>query len=101
MILVTGATGEFGKHAVQQLREKGVSTSDISVLSRSEEKAISYKEDGITVKTGDYTNYDSLVKAFEGVDKLLFVSSSEIENREAQHENVVRAAKSAGVKHIV
>src|SRR5690554_5438103 len=96
MILVTGATGEFGKHAVQQLREKGVSTSDISVLSRSEEKAISYKEDGITVKTGDYTNYDSLVKAFEGVDKLLFVSSSEIENREAQHENVVRAAKSAG-----
>ena len=70
MILVTGATGEFGKHAVQQLREKGVSTSDISVLSRSEEKAISYKEDGITVKTGDYTNYDSLVKAFEGVDKL-------------------------------
>lgn len=101
MILVTGATGEFGKHAVQQLMKKGVNTSDISVLSRSMEKAKNYKEDGITVKIGDYTNYDSLVKAFEGVDKLLFVSSSEIENREAQHENVVKAAKTAGVQHIV
>lgn len=101
MILVTGATGEFGKHAVQQLIKKGVNTSDISVLSRSMEKANNYKEDGITVKIGDYTNYDSLVKAFEGVDKLLFVSSSEIENREAQHENVVKAAKAAGVQYIV
>jgi NAD(P)H dehydrogenase (quinone) len=100
MILVTGATGEFGKHAVQQLMKKGVNVSDISVLSRSMEKANNYKEDGITVKIGDYTNYDSLVKAFEGVDKLLFVSSSEIENREAQHQNVVKAAKAAGVKHV-
>ena len=101
MILVTGATGEFGKHAVQQLMKKGVNTSDISVLSRSMEKANNYKEDGITVKIGDYTNYDSLVKAFEGVDKLLFVSSSEIENRADQHQNVVRAAKATGVKNIV
>ncbi|WP_437372100.1 SDR family oxidoreductase [Maribacter litoralis] len=101
MILVTGATGEFGKHAVQQLIKKGVNTSDISVLSRSMEKANNYKEEGITVKIGDYTNYDSLVKSFEGVDKLLFVSSSEIENREVQHENVVKAAKEAGVQHIV
>lgn len=101
MILVTGATGEFGKHAVQQLMKKGVNTADISVLSRSMEKANNYKEDGITVKIGDYTNYDSLVKAFEGVDKLLFVSSSEIENRAEQHQNVVRAAKATGVKNIV
>lgn len=101
MILITGATGEFGKHAVQQLIEKGVNIADISVLSRSMEKATNYKEDGITVKIGDYTNYDSLVKAFEGVDKLLFVSSSEIENRAEQHQNVVKAAKAAGVKHIV
>lgn len=101
MILVTGATGEFGKHAVQQLIAKGVNTSDISVLSRSLEKANNYKADGITVKIGDYSNYDSLVKAFEGVDKLLFVSSSEIEDRAAQHQNVVKAAKATGVKHIV
>ncbi|WP_086478561.1 SDR family oxidoreductase [Arenibacter amylolyticus] len=101
MILVTGATGEFGKHAVQQLMKKGVNVSDISILSRGMEKANNYKEDGITVKIGDYTNYDSLVKAFKGVDKLLFVSSSEIENRAEQHQNVVKAAKATGVKHIV
>lgn len=100
MILVTGATGEFGKIAVQQLIKKGVKTSEISVLSRSEEKASKFKADGIAVKIGDYTNYDSLVRAFDGVDKLLFVSSSEVESRAAQHLNVVNAAKAAGVKHI-
>jgi len=101
MILITGATGEFGKNAVKQLIAKGVSSSDISVLSRTEEKANHYKADGITVKIGDYTNYNSLVEAFKDVDKLLFISSSEIENRAEQHLNVVNAAKEAGVKHVV
>ena len=53
MILVTGATGEFGKHVVKQLIEKDVKTSGISVLSRSEKKANIFKADGITVKIGD------------------------------------------------
>lgn len=101
MILVTGATGEFGKSAIQQLIEKGIQPSNIIALSRSEENARSLKNQGITVKIGDYTNYDSMVKAFEGVDQLLFISSSEVENRAAQHENVVNAAKASGVKHIV
>lgn len=101
MILVTGATGEFGKSAIQQLIQKGVQPTNIIALSRSEEKAERLKNEGITVKIGDYTNYDSLVKAFGGVDQLLFISSSEVENRAAQHENVVNAAKASGVKHIV
>ncbi len=101
MILVTGATGAFGKNAIEQLLQKGENPANISALSRSEEKAKALKEQGIAVKIGDYNNYDSLVQAFRGVDKLLFVSSSEVENRATQHQNVVNAAKEAGVKHVV
>ncbi|KAB8153005.1 NAD(P)H-binding protein [Kordia sp. TARA_039_SRF] len=101
MILVTGATGVFGKNAIAQLIQKGVQPSNISALIRNPEKADFFEEKGIQVKIGDYTDYDSLVLAFKGVDKLLFVSSSTIEDRDAQHLNVVNAAKAVGIHHIV
>ncbi|WP_336070507.1 SDR family oxidoreductase [Mesoflavibacter sp. CH_XMU1404-2] len=100
MILVTGATGEYGTHAINSLLEKGVEPSNISALVRSEEKGKALKEKGLNIKIGDYNDYNSLVEAFKGVDKLLFVSGSEIGTREAQHKNVVNAAKEAGVDFI-
>ncbi|MFA0964475.1 SDR family oxidoreductase [Roseivirga sp. BDSF3-8] len=101
MIVVTGATGEYGTHVINHLLNKGVAPSDLAALVRNEEKAAGLKEKGIALRKGDYMNYASLVKAFEGVDKLLFVSGSEVETREEQHRNVVNAAKEAGVGHVV
>jgi NAD(P)H dehydrogenase (quinone) len=101
MILVTGATGHFGKAAIDFLLKKGIPSNEIAALIRSESKAAEQKEKGIEIRIGDYDNYDSLVKAFTGTDKLLLVSGSDIANRSKQQENAVRAAKEAGVKHIV
>lgn len=101
MILVTGSTGHFGKAAIEFLLKKGISAKNISALVREETKASDLKANGIKLTIGDYNNYASLVKAFKGVDKLLFVSGSEIEIREKQQDNVVKAAKEAGVKHIL
>lgn len=100
MILVTGATGAFGSAAISHLLNKGVSSKEISALVRDEAKAQDLLSKGIQLKIGDYDNYSSLVKAFDGVDQLLFVSGSDVEKRGAQHENVVNAAKESGVKHI-
>jgi NAD(P)H dehydrogenase (quinone) len=99
-ILVTGATGQLGSAAVNELLQK-VSASDISVLVRDTQKAEDLKAKGINVIKGDYNDYASLVEAFHGVDKLYFVSSSDVMNRFAQHQNVVKAAVEAGVGHIV
>ena len=69
-----------------------------------QQKHKALKNKGITLRVGDYTNYDSLVSTFQGVDKLLLVSSSDrgpVENRTAQHLNVIRAAKEAQVEQIV
>ena len=101
MILVTGASGQFGKSAIDFLLKKNIPSNPIIALVRDEEKATELKSRGVVVRSGDYDNYNSLINAFKGVEKLLFVSGSDIMRRNAQHKNVVSAAKAAGVKHIV
>jgi NAD(P)H dehydrogenase (quinone) len=67
---------------------------------RSNEAAAAFAEKGIATRRGDYNDIDSLEAAFQGVDRLLVISSSDIGQREAQHANIVRAAKAAGVGFI-
>ena len=100
MILITGANGHFGTTAINFLLKKGVPANQLLGLVRSEAKGAEIKAKGIGLRIGDYNDYNSLVKAFEGIDKLLLVSASEIENRSQQHENAIKAATAAGVKHI-
>ncbi|MFN8253907.1 MAG: SDR family oxidoreductase [Ferruginibacter sp.] len=101
MILVTGATGHFGKAAIIHLLKKNVPANCIAALVRDEAKLADLKEKGITIRKGDYDDYASLVKAFTGVDKLLLVSASDISSRSVQQANAVKAAKEAGVPYIL
>lgn len=100
-ILITGASGNFGKATIDFLLKKGIAANTISALVRDEAKGADLKAKGINIKTGDYDNYQSLVAAFKDIDKLVLVSGSDIVNRGKQQENVVKAAKEAGVKHIL
>ena len=104
MILVTGATGHYGAKVVEHLLNKGVEARQIAALVRDAAKGQRLQEKGIELRVGDYIDVDSLVKAFQGVDHLLLVSSNDrgaVANRTAQHLNVITAAKQAGVKHLV
>ncbi|GEE01240.1 NAD(P)-dependent oxidoreductase [Gordonia spumicola] len=94
---VTGATGGLGGAAVAALIRRGVAASDIVAIVRDTTKAGSLAEAGVVVRTGDYEKPDTLTGALAGVDKLLFVSGSEVGRRTAQHTNVIEAAKAAGV----
>ncbi len=101
MILITGATGHYGKLTINFLLNNGVPANQIVALVRNEEKAADLKQLGIELRIGDYNDYDSLLKAFTGIEKMLFISSSDIINRETQHLHVVNAAKASGVQHVV
>ena len=98
-ILVTGATGGFGSYALAKL-QKLVPQSEIFALARSEQKAAKLKEAGFSVRIAAYDDPTSLEEAFAGIDRLLFVSSSELGSRQSQHKNVVDAAKKAGISYI-
>ena len=98
-ILVTGATGQLGSYLINKLLEK-VSPEEITALVRDENKAEALKNKGVQIIVGNYEDRASLVKAFKGIDKLYFISSSEMMNRVEQHENVVKSAVEAKVGHI-
>lgn len=100
-ILVTGATGHFGKATIDFLINKGTDAKNIYALVRDASKADDLSAKGVNLKIGDYNDYESLVSAFQGIDKLVLVSGTDLANRSAQQLNSVKAAKEAGVKHIV
>jgi NAD(P)H dehydrogenase (quinone) len=102
MILVTGATGHLGNAAIRSLLKKGVPANEITALVRDENKAANLSELGVQVKTGNYNDYESLVEALQGVDKIFLISSNDMTaDPLIQHKNVINAAKENGVQHIV
>jgi NAD(P)H dehydrogenase (quinone) len=101
MIVVTGATGHLGPIVIEELLARGVPAAEIVAAVRTPEKAAGLAERGVQVRRADYDEPDSLVAAFAGADKLLFISGSEVGQRVRQHGNVVEAAKAAGVGLLV
>ncbi|WP_145579914.1 SDR family oxidoreductase [Yersinia vastinensis] len=97
MIAVTGATGQLGRLVIDALLKK-VPASEIIAAVRSPEKASDLAALGVQVRKADYGQPATLDTAFEGVDKLLLISSSEVGQRVAQHTAVIEAAKRAKVK---
>ena len=102
MIVVSAATGEFGRLVVDQLLNR-VPASDVAVAVRDVHKAADLADRGVQVRYGDYDEPDSLQDSFNGADRLLFISapSSDSGERMRQHHNVVDAARTSGVGHLV
>ena len=101
MILVTAATGQYGRLVMDALLQK-VPPSDLAVAVRHPDKAREWRTRGVSVRQADYDDLSSLHAAFEGVDDLLFISSPEFETptRMAQHERVIEGAKRGKVRHV-
>lgn len=97
MIAVTGATGQLGRLVIDALLKK-VPASEIIAAVRNPEKASDLAALGLQVRKADYSQPATLDAAFQGVDKLLLISSSEVGQRVTQHTAVINAAKHAGVK---
>jgi NAD(P)H dehydrogenase (quinone) len=99
MIVVTGATGKLGRHIIGGLLEK-VPATTLAAAVRNLEDAADLIFSGVRVRKADYSKAETLALAFKGAKKLLLISSSEVGQRTVQHENVVAAAKDAGVRFI-
>src|SRR5690606_7718060 len=98
---VTGATGHYGYVVIESLIKNGVKEPLIYAMARDNTKVGKLKSLKVNLVFGDYNNYGSMLNAFEGIDKLLFVSSDDLENRGEQHIQVVGAAVESGIKDIL
>lgn len=99
-IAVTGATGHLGGLVIESLLNKSVEASDIVAIVRNEEKAKDLAARGINIAVATYDDEAALKAALNGVDRLVFVSASEVGKRVEQHSNIIAAAKEAGVSFI-
>ena len=95
--VITGATGHLARLVIESLLERGVPADHIVATGRDVDRLKDLADRGVTVRVADYDDPATLRDAFAGADRLLFVSSSEVGSRIAQHRNVVDAAKQAGV----
>lgn len=93
MIAITGATGAVGGRVAHLL-----SDLPLRLLVRDPSRA---PEIGAEVAVAEYDDRDALDRALEGIDTLFFVSAAESDHRRQEHQNVVDAAKAAGVSHVV
>ena len=96
-IVVTGATGQLGRLAVEALLERGVPAAEVVATGRRTEVLADLAARGVVVRRADYDDVTSLKAAFDGAERLLLVSGSEVGQRVRQHGNAVAAAQAAGV----
>jgi uncharacterized protein YbjT (DUF2867 family) len=94
--LITGATGDVGSKVVKHLLQRGHRPR---VFVRNAEKAQALFGDSVDILVGDLAQPASLQPALKGVDELFLVNSGP--QIPAHDEFAARAAKAAGVRHLV
>lgn len=97
-IVVTGATGQLGRHVLEALLERGVPAEEIVAAGRSVDKLADFAGRGLQVKPMDYADAGSVAAALKGARRVLLISGSEVGQRVQQHRTVIEAAKAEGVE---
>ena len=95
-IVVTAASSQLGRHTVEALLARGVPASDVVATSRDLSKIKDFADRGVVLRRADFAEPESLPAAFEGVEKLLLISTTDVDQRVANHRRAIDAAVTAG-----
>ncbi|TDC74325.1 NAD(P)H-binding protein [Streptomyces hainanensis] len=98
MIVVSAASGAFGRLVVDGLLAR-VPADRVAAAVRDPARVADLAARGVRVRHGDYDDPAGLRAAFAGADRLLLISSPELDpaRRAAQHRAAIEAARDAGV----
>lgn len=94
-ILVTGATGNVGRHVIQQLTQRG---AKVRALVRNPGAA--NLPEGVEVVQGDLLDVDTLRSAFQGISTF-FLLNAVVADEFTQALITLNVAREAGVKRVV
>jgi NAD(P)H dehydrogenase (quinone) len=98
-IVITGASGHLGRSTAELVLGR-VPASEVVLTTRHPEELSDLAERGAEVRKADFGSPETLVGAFEGGEKLLLISTPDLDRRAAQHRAAIEAAKVAGVRHV-
>jgi NAD(P)H dehydrogenase (quinone) len=97
-VAITASKGSLGTAILSQL-VNSIGKENIIALARTPDKI---KIPGLKVMEGDYNNKAHFEEAFQGVDTILIISGMDHpDKRILQHQNIINASVSTGVKKIV
>ena len=99
MIIVTGASGGFGRAAAERLIER-VPPGELILTTRTPGKLADLAARGAQVRFADFDDPSSLSAAFAGGTRMLLISTARVGTRVGQHANAIAAAVTAGLRHI-
>lgn len=99
-IIVTGASGNFGRATVEGLLAR-VPAEALILVTRDPRKLADFAARGCEVRAGDYDLPQTLETAFAGGTRMLLMSASKVGSRIPQHQRAISAAAAAGVRRVV
>lgn len=99
-IVITGASGQYGRLATDLLIAQGLADRLI-LITRSPARLADRVAQGCTVRYGDYDKPETLADAVRGAEKMLLISGTRVGARVVQHKAAIDAAAAAGVRHIL
>ncbi len=100
-IVITGASGSFGRGVADLLLEK-ISPPELILVTRNPASLAEFARRGAQVRFGDFDQPETLAQAFRGGEKMLLISTLAVgPRRQRQHRTAIEAATSAGFRHIV
>jgi uncharacterized protein YbjT (DUF2867 family) len=94
-ILVTGGTGNLGRHVVDRLREAGCA---VRTLSRGRRDSAGL--DGVEQSTGDLDTGEGVATALDGVEVVVHCAGSAKGDGDKARQ-LARAAESTDVRHVI
>lgn len=97
MLVITGASGQLGRLVIHELLQTQPAEKLVALV-RDPAKARDLGDQGVVVRKADYTDPAALSTALKDATRVLLISSSEVGQRAVQHQNVIDAAKAAGVE---
>ncbi len=100
-IVITGATGQLGRLVVESLLAAGTPADEIVATGRDVEKLQQLAGTGVTTRRVDFADPAQLEAAVAGAERLLLVSTTTLDERDAHHRRVIDAARDGGVKQLV
>jgi NAD(P)H dehydrogenase (quinone) len=98
-IVITGASGNYGRGLTDRLIEAG-RARDLILITRSPDRLADRVGQGCTVRYGDFDKPETLADAVQGAEKILLISGTRVGARVVQHKAAIDAAAAAGVRHI-
>lgn len=102
-LLVSGASGKLGRLVLEHLIPL-VGVDRIVATTRSPDQLAAFADRGVEVRSADFDDEASLLAAFQGIERLLIISTSTFDrpgHRLEQQRRAIEVAERSGVRHVL